>query len=180
MTTSATILEATRQAMAGLGPERLTMSGVARAAGVSRPTLYRWFPTKADLLAALANHEEEQFTAGLIQVIDRHPAPAERLDAALRYLVTFLESSSIPDPIGADPAFALRSLAEGMPRQIAAFSDLLGDALDVIPAVGAGELSRPEATELLLRLAYSHFLIPHADSEALLRAVRGLAGVRAL
>ncbi|HEY6533218.1 MAG TPA: helix-turn-helix domain-containing protein [Acidimicrobiales bacterium] len=178
MTTSATILEATRQAMTGLAPERLSMSAVARAAGVSRPTLYRWFPTKEDLLAAVAAYEEEQFTAGLREVIDLHPLPAERLDAALRYLVTYLESSAFPEPIGDHPAFALRWLAEGMPRQIDTFGDLLGDALDTIPAVAAGEVSRREATELLLRLAYSHFLIPHSDSEAFLEAIHGLAGVR--
>ena len=104
MTTSATILAATRQAMSGRPPEDLTMSAVARAAGVFRPTLYRWFPTKTDLLTALAAYEEEQFTTGLKDVIDRHPDPAERLDAALRYLLTYLEGSSFPEPIDEHPA----------------------------------------------------------------------------
>ena len=103
------ILEAARRAIAERGPGKLTLSAVASAAGISRPTLYRWFPTKADLLAAIAAYEEERFDIGLQQVIDAHRAPRRRLDAALRYLVNYLDDSLMPDPIGIDPEYALGS-----------------------------------------------------------------------
>ena len=46
---------------------------MAGAAGISRPTLYRWFPTKEELLAAISAYEEERFDIGLQRVIDVDP-----------------------------------------------------------------------------------------------------------
>ena len=78
------ILAATRRVIAERGPEKFTMSAIAAAAGVSRPTLYRWFPTKDALLEALTAYEEQLFDARLEAVIDAQRTPGRRLDAALR------------------------------------------------------------------------------------------------
>jgi AcrR family transcriptional regulator len=171
------ILAAAMRAIADRGPEQLTMSAVARSAGVSRPTLYRWFPTKADLLLAIGRYAEEQFDAGLQRLVEEHPDPSARLGAALRYLVSYLDEAVGPDPIGVDPAFALRSLAASLAPHVEALARLLGDALDEVPAVRSGALSREGAAELFLRLAYSHYLVPHADPDALLADLRALAGL---
>lgn len=171
------ILAATRQAIVERGPGKLTLSAIAAAAGVSRPTLYRWFPTKEDLLVAISAYEEEQFDIGLRAVIDAHRVPARRLDAALRYLVTYLDGLIGPDPIGAEPNFALRSLARSLPVQIDSLVRLLGDAFQQVPAVRGGALSREQAAELFLRIAYSHYLVPHPDPEVLLANLRSFAGM---
>ena len=171
------ILAATRQAIVERGPDKLTLSAVAAAAGVSRPTLYRWFPTKDDLLAAISGYEEEQFDLGLRAVIGAHRSAAKRLDAALRYLVTYLDGLG-PDPIGADPSFALQSLARSLPVQAESLVRLLGDALQQVPSVRGGELSREQAAEMFLRVAYSHYLVPHAEPEVLLANLRSFAGLR--
>ena len=105
------ILTAALQAVAERGPDKLTMSAVANAAGVSRPTLYRWFPTKDHLLAAIAVYEEEQFDLGVRALVGAHRSPARRLDAFLAFTVNYLDGLIGPDPIGADPRFALQSLA---------------------------------------------------------------------
>ena len=46
-------------------PFEISMSAVARRAGVSEPTLYRHFPTKRDLFAALAGWQFQNVTLGL-------------------------------------------------------------------------------------------------------------------
>jgi AcrR family transcriptional regulator len=176
-TTAESILQAARTAMAERGPERLSVSAVAAKAGISRPTLYRWFPTKADLLAAIVAYEETQFDIGLQVVIDAHRSPRRRLDAALRYLVNYLDESMMPDPISADPAYSLESLARSLRPHVEILARLLGDALDEVPSVREGRLSREEAAEIFLRLAYSHYLVPHADAEVLLATVREFAGL---
>jgi AcrR family transcriptional regulator len=171
------ILAATRLVIAERGPGRLTMSAVAAAAGVSRKTLYRWFPTKDAVLEALTAYEEEVFDARLQSVIDDQRTPARRLDAALRLLVTYLDGLMGPDPIGADPGFAIQSLASSLAPQTAAFVRLLGDAFEAVPAVRLGHLTREQAAELFLRLAYSHYLFPHPDPEVLLANLRAFAGL---
>src|SRR6476619_7447072 len=144
------ILAAARRVIAERGPGGFTMSAIAGDAGVSRPTLYRWFPSKDALLEALSAYEEQLFDARLEAVIEAQRSPGRRLDAALRCLVTYLDGLMGPDPIGADPGFAIQSLARSLAPQTASFVRLLGDALEAVPAVRLGRLSREEAAELFL------------------------------
>ena len=99
------ILAAAQRTIRDHGSERFTLSAVAAEAGVSRPTLYRWFPTKSLLLGAVAAYEVEQFDIGLQALADAHRDPTRRLDAALRYLVNYLEETVGSDSIHVDPAF---------------------------------------------------------------------------
>ena len=46
-----------------------------------------------------------------------------------------------------------------------------------VPAVRLGHLSRKQAADLFLRLAYSHYLVPHQDPEVLLANMRSFAGL---
>src|SRR5262245_13241049 len=50
------ITEAAIELHESVGPARTTLSAVARRAGVERRTLYRHFPTEADLFAACSSH----------------------------------------------------------------------------------------------------------------------------
>jgi AcrR family transcriptional regulator len=176
-TSAELILAAARRAIAAKGPGRLTLSEVASAAGVSRPTLYRWFPTKDDLFTALTEYERAQFHEGLRAEIDAHRTPARQLDAALRYLVTYLDESMGSDPIGVDAEFALRSLNDSRGAQVETLVHLLGPALDQVPAVRNKAMTRTQAAEMFLRVAYSHYLVPHPDTEELLASVRTFAGL---
>jgi AcrR family transcriptional regulator len=176
-TTADTILAAAQRSIRRRGPQKLSLSAVAEEAGVSRPTVYRWFPTKTLLLAAITAYEVEQFDAGLQALADRHHDPTARFDAALRYLVTYLDDTMGTDAISADPAFALQSLADSLGPHIESVAGVLGDALDRIPAVRSGALTRVQGAEMLLRLAYSHYLVPNPDPDRLLTTMRLFAGV---
>src|SRR4051794_10128881 len=176
-TTADTILAAAQRTIRRRGPQKLSLSAVAEEAGVSRPTVYRWFPTKALLLAAITAYEVEQFDTGLQSLADTHPDPSERFDAALRYVVTYLDETIGADAISADPAFAMQSLADSLGPHIESVAGVLGDALDQIPAVGSGALTREQGAEMLLRVAYSHYLVPNPDPERLLVTLRVFAGV---
>ena len=58
-------------------PLEISMAAVAKRAGVSEPTLYRHFPTKRDLFAALAGYQFRTVAAGLA------PASADELAEAV-------------------------------------------------------------------------------------------------
>ena len=172
------IVDAACRLLAELGGhERLTLSAVAGAAGVSRPTLYRWFATREDLLKGIALRQESQFYDGLAQALKTEQAPAERLDAALSYLVTYLDETLGSESLQRDSGFAIRSLTASLPKQRATWVRLVGDALARLPAVRAKKLSTEQAAELFLRLAYSHYLIPSPQPKALLQCMRSMAGL---
>jgi len=175
--TSVLILEAARRTIRARGPEKLSMSAVAAEAGVSRPTLYRWFPTKALLLGAIAAYEVEQFDVGLQELAGRHADPGRRLDAALRYLVMYLDETLGADSIRVDADFALQSLNDSLESHVTSLARVLGDALDEVQAVRSRQVTREQAAEVFLRLDYSQYLVPTHDAEDLLATMRAFAGL---
>jgi AcrR family transcriptional regulator len=180
-TTPEVILAAAQYTIRQRGKAKLTMSAVAAEAGVSRPTLYRWFPTKALLLGAIASHAVEQFDLGLQMLAEQHTDPTRRLEAALRYLVGYVDDKSGAGAVHADPEFALQSLADSLAPHVESFARVLGDALDEVPAVRAGSATRQQAAQLFLRVAYSQYLVPDPDPErviAIIRVVTGLSQLR--
>jgi AcrR family transcriptional regulator len=176
-TTPELILTAAHSTIRQLGTAKLTMSAVAAGAGVSRPTLYRWFPTKALLLGAIASHEVEQFDLGLQILAEQHTDPACRLEAALRYLVGYVDDKTGAGAVHVDAEFALQSLADSLPPHVESFARVLGDALDEVPAVRAGTAAREQAAELFLRVAYSQYLVPDPDPERVLAIIRAVSGL---
>jgi AcrR family transcriptional regulator len=62
-TTGDRILDAAFDAVAAHGMARLSMADVAKRAGLSRQTVYRHFPSRHDLLAALVLREHHSFQA---------------------------------------------------------------------------------------------------------------------
>lgn len=71
------ILRAGRALLFGQGPQAVTMEAVARAAGVAKPTLYRRFANRDDLLAAIAQAEAEAMSARF-ELIPGKPADLQR------------------------------------------------------------------------------------------------------
>ncbi len=170
------ILAATTIALSRRGVDKLTMSDVSASAGVSRPTLYRYFPTKDTLLLALAQHEQQRFDDGLRAVVAAAPTPDAQLDRATEYFVDFLHENRSRQLIEVEPLFVLDRLRTSLPIQTTTLTELLGDALARTPTVRRGDTTPHDLAEMIARIAMSHFLLPHPDPEALLRTLRSLVG----
>jgi AcrR family transcriptional regulator len=85
------ITEAAIELHGTVGPSRTTMSAVAQRAGVERRTLYRHFPTEADLFAACSTH---YFAAHPWPDLGAWRAigdPRQRLERALGELYAYYE-----------------------------------------------------------------------------------------
>ena len=85
------ITEAAIELHGSVGPSRTTMSAVAKRAGVERRTLYRHFPTEADLFAACSTH---YFSANPWPDLGAWRAirdPQQRLEHALDELYAYYE-----------------------------------------------------------------------------------------
>jgi AcrR family transcriptional regulator len=124
------ITEAAIELHGTIGPARTTLSAVAKRAGVERRTLYRHFPTEADLFAACSSH---YFAAHPLPDLDGWRAirdPAARLEHALGELYAYYERTA--------PMFsnALRDaeLVEFARAAMAPLQDYLDEAAEILLA----------------------------------------------
>jgi AcrR family transcriptional regulator len=79
------ILDGAFEAVATFGLSRVTMDDVARLAGLSRQSLYRYFDSKDAMIQALVYREEETFLEGIRAAHARHG----RLEDAMREAILF-------------------------------------------------------------------------------------------
>jgi AcrR family transcriptional regulator len=74
--------------MADHGVARLSLEDVAKRAGLSRQTVYRYFPSKGDLVEAAVLREEQAFLVNMTSAAERQrelePALRAAIEAALR------------------------------------------------------------------------------------------------
>lgn len=138
------------------GFEKVPVAEVAAAADISKPTLFRYFPAKEDLvLHRFADHLDEA-----ARVVAARPPKRSPLDALQRH---FLDGLERRDPVTGlcDDAhvLAFHRLLYGTPSLVArlyAYQErserALGEAL-AGAAAGAAAAGAPDAGELAARLA---------------------------
>lgn len=165
---AARILEATGVLIARRGPRKLSYIAIAAAAGISRPTLYKYFPSKDGLLLAYAKHERRLFVGGMAGALEGL-AGAARLDRALRYLVEFQRDHPMRGLVATEPTFVLNLLE----RDLRIMRDPLVPLFEEL-AAAEDAASATDLAELVVRTAYSYFLMPGDDAQ-LLRALRQVA-----
>jgi AcrR family transcriptional regulator len=116
------ITEAAVELHGSVGPARTTVSAVAERAGVQRHTVYRHFPTEADLFDACSTH---------FATLHPWPDPAAGLDALYRWyeetesmLANILRDAELVDsvPRAMQPLLSYleevrRALSAGLPRR---------------------------------------------------------------
>lgn len=167
------VLEAARFQFAQDGPDA-SLNEVARRAGVGVATLYRHFPTRDDLVAAVYANELEALGAAVDRLLAER-TPDEALDA---WAERFLEYATTKRGLGE----ALRALKER--GDMVAPRTVLVDSMDKLLGAGreAGTITSDATGEDLL-LAFAGIWSLPADDDFLPRARRivalVLAGVRA-
>lgn len=164
------MLEAAGKAFATHGFHGSSMDDIARAAGVTKPMLYRYFGSKEDLYAAylrLAGHE----LIDRVRALDTrgHPAPArlrEGLNAFLAYVQEHRVGWTVLHGETTTPtdAHIAQEVAELRGRIIRMLTTLFGDTAFAHAFAGAAEslatwwVNQPqpsvdEATAVLMNIA---------------------------
>src|SRR5271156_3880191 len=137
------ILRATFKVLCRNGYGKLNLSEVAAQAGISRPTFYKFFSSKDDLLSAFSLFELDSLREDLDRAIGDRTG-RRRVDALLQFLVDFYGS------------YQMRVLDQ-MARALPALVELVAPAL-------AGQVSEPEVVAMaLVRLSVCHYLAPGYD-----------------
>ncbi|WP_461058635.1 TetR family transcriptional regulator [Streptomyces pseudoechinosporeus] len=119
------------------GFDAVSVAEIAAAAEISKPTLFRYFPAKEDLvLHRFADHEDEA-----ARVVDERSEGQSPLDA-LR--VHFLDGLERCDPVtglnDAEPVLAYHRLLYGTPSLVARLSGFLERSEEALARVLGGDL----------------------------------------
>lgn len=153
------ILEATLHAIGRRGVQKLSMNDVTVSAGISRSTLYRYFPGKEELLDALVRYEQRRFDASLSAAVG--DVEGDRLQATIDHAAAYLrDHPTLNRVLEVEPGFVLRYLRQHVPSRRRAARTLLGDVLDEVPVVAAGVIGADALADVLIRLLVANFLIP--------------------
>jgi AcrR family transcriptional regulator len=153
----ARVLAAVRSCVERWGVAKTTLDDVAKAAGVSRATLYRLFPGGKDsAIAALGQFEIATFFAHLDEVVTPLDSLEERIVAALETTFTYVDShAALQYLIAHEPGLVFAGLTFGRLNELL---DRVGGAAAhwLEPFVGAEEA--PRAAEWIARVAVSYLM----------------------
>jgi len=168
------ILDAAARLVLRTGARKLSLSDVATLAGVSRPTIYRYFVSKEELIDALGKRERRRLNAAMDRAISGVIGVA-RLEAAIDVVATFVEDQPPGRLLDLEPGFAHEQMAQALPMlteslvavlQRCAREDAFATAVDPRDLAGA-----------IARTALSHYIFPEAHRAAARRQIRAAAGL---
>ena len=156
------ILEAAFGAVERFGLSRFTMDDVARLAGVSRQSVYRYFDSKDALVVALVAREEDAFLEGVRSAHERHDRLEDALREALLYcLRTAREHRLLDRLLGSEPDALLPFLTTRggavIDRARSVVEELAAQRADVDPKLVH------RAADLAVRAIVSYTLTPSDD-----------------
>ncbi len=168
------ILDAAQRLLVRTGARKLSLSDVATLAGVSRPTIYRYFVSKEELIDALGKRERRRFNTAMDKAMSGVVGVA-RLEAAVDVVATFVEDQPPGRLLDLEPGFAHEQMAQALPMiteglmvvlQCCAREDAFATAVDPRDLAGA-----------VARTALSHYIFPDTDRTAARRQIRAAAGL---
>ncbi len=159
------ILVATAEVLGRSGQTKLSLSEVALQAGVSRPTLYRWFADKGELLDAFGIYEREMFDTGIGKATAGLRG-TEKLDAALSFIVEYQHSYSGVRLVDIEPEVVIAQLAWIIPEMRARLQKLMPGPNGGVRAATA------------IRVAVSHYIVRSDDDDQFLAQLRHAVGIK--
>lgn len=160
------ILAATFVVLARDGRRRLQLSDVAAEAKVSRPTLYRYFGSKDGLLEAFGLYEQDNFDSGIAAAM-AGLSGADRLDAALRFIVVFQSTYSLGSLSEIEPEHVIHQMKRVLPIMHERIARIIpGDDNEIAAAA-------------VVRIAVCHYMIAGGNPDQFLAELRHAAGLGA-
>jgi AcrR family transcriptional regulator len=156
------ILEATRDQLQRFGLHRLTMDSAAAAAGLSRPTLYRRFGSRDELVEAVIIGELRDFLTELEHRLAGLPTREWVVEGFAMTLAAARENTLLRRLLTVDQDVALPYLTIGAAPGLAVAREFLAQRIGHAQAAGeAPAFSDPEpVAEVLVRLCQSLLLTP--------------------
>lgn len=154
------ILDGTLRAIGSMGTRRLSMSDICESSGVSRGTLYRYFTSKEDVLAAVSEFVCSSFERGIVEAGEGIADPIERFRAVMRFYGRFTIERSPDGIFEVEPAFHLQFLRSHFNRHKAAVARALGPVFDYFESLIGTSIDRNAFCDTMVRMQLSTLIIP--------------------
>lgn len=154
------IMDGTLRAISSIGARRLSMSDISEASGISRGTLYRYFASKEDVLAAVSEYICSSFEKGIVESGAGIADPIERFRSVMRFYGRFTIERSPDGIFEVEPAFHLNFLRSHFSRHKAAVQQALGPVLDHFETLTGSRIDRDIFCDTMVRLQLSTLIIP--------------------
>src|SRR5262249_48947110 len=168
------ILDAAQRRGVRAGGRRVAPAEVATLAGVSRPTIYRYFVSKEDLIDALGKRERRRLDAAMDNAMAGVSGVA-RLEAAVDVIATFVEAQPPGRLLDLEPRFAHEQMAQALPMPTGGLAPVLQRC--VREGAFAGAADPRDLAGAIARTAMSHYIFPDIDPGAARRQIRAAAGL---
>jgi AcrR family transcriptional regulator len=170
------ILDAAGRLVLSVGARKLSLSDVATLAGVSRPTIYRYFVSKEELIDSLGARVRRRFDAAMERAMEGVTGLA-RWEAAVDVVVTFLQDQPPGRQLDLDPGFSHGQTARALPMITQKLAVVLQQCVREDGFDRA--LSPQDLAGAVARVALSHYIFPDVDPAAGRREIRAAAGLSA-
>jgi AcrR family transcriptional regulator len=153
------ILDAAFQCVSEVGLARTTVEDVARAAGLARQTIYRYFPSKDHLILALVLREEEKFLDGVREAFAADPGLEDALYHGILFCLRFAREHPLLDRLLAtDPETLLPYLTTRSAPLLIRARETLRHL--VVSKTWVRTTVLDESTDMMVRVMISYLVTP--------------------
>ncbi len=169
------ILEGAVRAVARHGLSKLGMGDVSRSAGVSRATLYRYFPTRERLLDDLTTHEAQRFLEQVLEALRAAPTAERRFGVVVEFATKHVrEHHALQRLLETEPALVFESLRAQFASIRRRLGTLLFPASDRSASFQRGPITRDLLIDWMTRFLISTYLFPDPRPENTARALTAM------
>jgi AcrR family transcriptional regulator len=135
------------------GGADVVMTDIGRITGLSRTTLYRYFPTREALLEGVLEETGHRFEDSLRSAVAARPGPAIRIEVMAAFMAEQIRHGPYRQIFKSDPAFMLKLIERTMPQAL----DLAAFALEPLFAMSAALTGRAPDRDLICQLCVRFF-----------------------
>src|SRR5258708_31546319 len=128
--------------------------------GVAGATLYRYFSSKEELLAAVGEHVSRNFIDGIKAAVAGSHVPIDRLRLVLGFFIRYTAQVKSDRMLEIEPAFVLTFLQSHFTKHVAVFNQALSPVYDYIETHLGIRVNRLSVSEMLLRAEQSTIIVP--------------------